>query len=93
MSMCITGGAYLPLDVTYPRNLVKDVILDAKPTAAITNRTTYEKIKGMPISTISLPFPSQGEGYHYQSQLEQVVFSNHVSGERMKQERQVPLLF
>ncbi|XP_077966537.1 uncharacterized protein LOC120348546 [Styela clava] len=37
ISILKSGAAYMPLDVTYPINLLKDIFMDANPSSVITN--------------------------------------------------------
>lgn len=40
------GGAYLPLDISYPDLLLNDILKDAKPVAILTDEKLAERLKG-----------------------------------------------
>ena len=44
-NLCV-GGAYMPLDVSYPRSLLADIFTDAEPPCIIVNQTTAKKLSG-----------------------------------------------
>ena len=46
-----SGGAYMPLDVTYPVTLLEDIFSDAKPAAVCADETLREHIPGRKMST------------------------------------------
>ncbi|XP_076821590.1 tyrocidine synthase 1-like [Clavelina lepadiformis] len=41
-----SGGAYIPLDVSYPDVLLEDIFADAKPACVITSSSMRERLQG-----------------------------------------------
>lgn len=42
-----SGGAYLPLDVSYPTSLMESVLKDAEPVAVVTSPDLADSIEGL----------------------------------------------
>ena len=40
------GGAYLPLDVSYPSSLMESVLKDSEPVAVVSSSDLADKIEG-----------------------------------------------
>lgn len=49
--MLITGGAYLPVEVSWPVPLLNSVLTDAEPSVIITKQAFFDRVKqsGIPI--------------------------------------------
>jgi len=45
------GGAYMPLDVSYPDLLLADILQDAKPVAVLTEESLEHKLHGIATRT------------------------------------------